>query len=729
MLTKGLVMSTLFPVKKVPFFKRVKLILLLVLALIALAIVTSDQFNGFMEALTPPKLRPVPIHEKQVWFNQNWSMDETRKYHHISQGTHTFPIPLEWLLSLEAPKDFPLALLFFKNGRFADNDYLLRHGFIRGVISEHNPHGLPIGFATTEFQHLTGIDRSVTAVGMTCAGCHTAHITHEGTEYIIEGGPASVDLPILTKTLGAALGQTLISSKIPFFNGRFERFAQAVLKDNYSVEAKVQLAKELESVVKAQAANANGIDVVEGFARLDALNRIGNQVFAFGPNRPENYTPINAPVAYPHIWTSSWFDWVQYNGSIMQPLIRNAGEAMGVQAQVNYLAPLKDRRFSSGVPIMNLKWIEDFLSGPEPYPQKRFEGLLSPQWSEFFPPPEAELVMQGQTLYEEHCQGCHLPTLNSDEIWKHFSPIEYHKNKQLITTEEHLLRLKIIPLTQLGTDPAQAKILAQRTVNTAGIINTDVDNIGINTQVCLPSPTLGSSKKSKDSDLTQDKNYRYSSKDAYLQKNLYSTKPSDEAANDDVYGSKGDTVSLVHVPITDGPMLNFAFALGAIVQQVNDQWFDNNFIRPSQRTYFEGERPNCLQAPMGYKARPLNGIWATAPFLHNGSVANLYEMLVPAEERTQYVQLGSTELDVEKVGIKQDPKLAKRLEKNGLKKGLYQKGYFILDTSLPGNSNQGHEFSKRYDPERGYDDQPQGVIGPQLSHEERLALIAFLKTL
>ena len=35
---------------------------------------------------------------------------------------------------------------------------------------------------------------------------------------------------------------------------------------------------------------------------------------------------------------------------------------------------------------------------------------------------------------------------------------------------------------------------------------------------------------------------------------------------------------------------------------------------------------------MRYKARPLNGIWATAPFLHNGSVLTLYDLLLPADE-------------------------------------------------------------------------------------------------
>ncbi len=49
-----------------------------------------------------------------------------------------------------------------------------------------------------------------------------------------------------------------------------------------------------------------------------------------------------------------------------------------------------------------------------------------------------------------------------------------------------------------------------------------------------------------------------------------------------------------------------------------------------------------IVANLGYKARPLDGIWATPPYLHNSSVPNLYEMLVPAARRTAKFYLGST---------------------------------------------------------------------------------------
>ena len=127
----------------------------------------------------------------------------------------------------------------------------------------------------------------------------------------------AIDLGLFTAALGATLGQTAVSGKLPVFNGRFDRFATNVLGDAYSDYRRVQLQTELDTLIATLAENLSAVDVVEGFARLDALNRIGNQVFAIDNHRFENYVPINAPVNYPHIWTSPWFDWVQYDGSIM----------------------------------------------------------------------------------------------------------------------------------------------------------------------------------------------------------------------------------------------------------------------------------------------------------------------------------------------------------------------------------------------------------------------------
>lgn len=105
-----------------------------------------------------------------------------------------------------------------------------------------------------------------------------------------------------------------------------------------------------------------------------------------------------------------------------------------------------------------------------------------------------------------------------------------------------------------------------------------------------------------------------------------------------------------------------------------------------------------------YKAAPRDGVWATAPFMHNGSVPNLYEMLIPARERTKKFYVGR-EFDPVKVGVDTSGK----------------SGRFMLDTALVGNSNAGHSFEEG---PRG-----NGVIGPLLTDEQRWALVEYLKSI
>ena len=100
----------------------------------------------------------------------------------------------------------------------------------------------------------------------------------------------------------------------------------------------------------------------------------------------------------------------------------------------------------------------------------------------------------------------------------------------------------------------------------------------------------------------------------------------------------------------------------------------------------------------------MDGVWATPPFLHNGSVPSVYQLLLPAAERTKKFCV-NTEYDPENMGINTS----------------LTEGCFELDTSLLGNSNAGHEFR---DGPTG-----NGVIGPLLTEEERRALIEYLKTL
>jgi hypothetical protein len=102
-----------------------------------------------------------------------------------------------------------------------------------------------------------------------------------------------------------------------------------------------------------------------------------------------------------------------------------------------------------------------------------------------------------------------------------------------------------------------------------------------------------------------------------------------------------------------------------------------------------------VESLLAYKATPLEGVWATAPYLHNGSVPSLYELLLPPEKRSKTFHVGNREYDPRSMGYDSKPG-----------KGLYK-----YDTTLPGFSNAGHTY------------------GTTLSDEDRRALLEFLKSL
>jgi hypothetical protein len=95
-----------------------------------------------------------------------------------------------------------------------------------------------------------------------------------------------------------------------------------------------------------------------------------------------------------------------------------------------------------------------------------------------------------------------------------------------------------------------------------------------------------------------------------------------------------------------------------------------------------------------YIAEPLAGIWSTPPYLHNGSVPTLYHLLLPVDQRPKQFFLGTREFDPEHIGYVSQQELDS----------------FELDTTIPGNSNAGHEY------------------GTNISESERMDLLEYLKT-
>jgi RoxA-like, cytochrome c-like len=154
---------------------------------------------------------------------------------------------------------------------------------------------------------------------------------------------------------------------------------------------------------------------------------------------------------------------------------------------------------------------------------------------------------------------------------------------------------------------------------------------------------------------------------------------------------RGEAVGKV-VPIED---------IGTDRRRLDSYTYD---VAVNQNLIFAGygeERFSHFRKTFGYTNSPLDGVWLRAPYLHNGSVPTLRDLLEPSTKRPPRFYRGYDAYDQKKVGFVSDV-----AEENGRK-------YFLYDTAEPGNSNKGHE-GKHY--------------GTELSNAEKDALVEYLKT-
>jgi len=696
---------------------------LLLVALVFAAIVAIAEFPDQVSRIVPPlaQLLPPPLPDRAVtkaayWLDQNWSTEDRHWFHHASQGTATFPVPYDWFVALERPGIH----LFTQPGLLKDSEYLERFGFLPSPKSVHadqmslrrfgylgssdatsapppasapapasasalastlveNFDGLPVGFA-----RLTGIANPATGghepdrIGLTCAACHTGSIRYKGVSVRFDGGPGMLELKKLEVATALSILYTL------YVPGRFERFATRVLGPEASSAERRKLKRDLaargdyvlnqkNSLDKA-VADKRQTDTEEGFGRLDALNRIGNQVFytdladAGLTGFERNLNARDAPVSFPPIWTVPWFLWAQYDASIQQPLVRNAGEALGVSALLN-LSPdyPAETLFRSSVAIENLARIETMLRGPDlDQNPTAFGGLASPRWpSQIFPDDplwkiDPARASSGRAIYAEICAECHLGPIDDPVFDKQFPDKSFWSSKHW-DSKNAVLNPVQKSAAEMGTDPAQANVLASRKVDVPGFLNIQ------------PADDLG--KNCPD----------------------------------------------MNIPRASSLEMMFSLALMSLVERVNTKWMEDRKLPEADRAKLLGSRKNCpnpARRPQ-YRARPLNGVWATAPYLHNGSVPSLYWLLKPAAERPTQFCMGSRDFDPQQVGFR-----VLAGEKPNCSKG--ETLFSTTDTNgkeINGNRVSGHSLEGT--PGR---DKP-GVIGRTLTDPERYDLIEYLKTL
>ncbi len=129
----------------------------------------------------------------------------------------------------------------------------------------------------------------------------------------------------------------------------------------------------------------------------------------------------------------------------------------------------------------------------------------------------------------------------------------------------------------------------------------------------------------------------------------------------------------------------------------NDFMHRLGFAEHYNRTWFGAH--SSMAASSGYIAPPLDGVWATAPYLHNGSVPTLEALLTPALRPACFLRArDSRRYDLNRVGWESEVPAD-------------CSGPAVYDTALYGKSNRGHEFGLELDP------------------TQRRAVLEYLKTL
>jgi hypothetical protein len=651
-----------------------------------LIVLSSLLFAAFF-AWIDSRIVPADSVVATTWIPQGWNSHDRQTYYYTPQGAFVKDVRYDWFQNLERP---------WSKDRFSDPKYLRSYGFlVDPAPPESRPDLVPVVGLTRRYDAIRG----ESFLDLTCAACHTGeiHAMRNGTRVAvrIDGGQAMHD--ITSDRMGGFGSDLLASLSATYLNPfKFQRFAKNVLGESNTSEARKTLRTNLGTVAAAILKQAI-IDKrfykhQEGFGRTDAIARISNNVFATHLEAA-NYISGDAPVNFPPVWSIWKFDWVQYTGSVRQPMARNVGESLGSGATYYILDPYgrpvsREDQFNASVEINGLDKIENTLRKLQPpsWPEEVLGAVNRP------------LAEQGRQLFQKHCQHCHGPQAADAVRMKMESPL-----KDPAKGDEHWV-MTLLPTGDIGTDPQAARnFYATR---------LDLSKSGI---------TLDELRKQLRPTFEAD----YQRRIEYLKTRLAApgmAAPScaetaktlqaklEELTKETLHqyiDTQLANVDLSRVAIGQG--LNY------IVTMIRAQSYEAMGLPPGdpKQAVLDGfgqlDTPQVVQS---YKARPLAGIWATPPFLHNGSVPTLYHMLVPANQRPSKFWVRSRLLDTRHVGLTSDAN---------------EPGAFLFDTAVVGNSNIGHEFRAGYRPWKPGNPPSNGVIGPELTDAERWAIVEYLK--
>jgi len=468
-------------------------------------------------------------------------------------------------------------------------DSLGRYGYLPNPKSPEP--GLPVGFIAAK-------DNGDKFIGMTCSACHTRQIDVSGSSYRLDGAPAITDMQGFMGDLDTAVNTVLTDPNA------FAEFARAVLGSSAKKQDEDKLRADVAAWFLPYDTIVKGSLPTEspwGPSRLDAVSMIFNRVSGLdiGPAPtymiPENIKRADAPARYPFVWNAPIQDITQWpgfapNGNRILGLSRNIGEVFGVFA---VLHPKKDDSR-----LLKINYVDN--NSANFHGLNKLESLIKkigpPKWPWKL---DKALAAEGEKVfykkdpaqYNESCADCH----------------GIKKGKMRSFTHETWAT----PILDVGTDSREVNLLGSQ-VKT-GVLEGAVIFPGkpplkaVDSAFSVLGTVVGGS-------ILQH----------YLPVELSPKQQKEQSKLD----------KLVSKFKTEVDKLEDLGDLGSL---------------DDLKETFQVKEPAATPS-YPYESRVLQGIWAAAPYLHNGSVQSLAELLTPSEKRLAAFKVGPA-YDPDKVGL------------------------------------------------------------------------------
>jgi len=585
---------------------------------------------------------------------QGWSQADREGWYWASQGSRL--MPYAWFNALEQPGT---------TAPFADPAYLASFGYIPGPGGREN--SLPIGFAIDRqpdeglprtglrwYAGQPGNSKSTVEpwLGFNCSACHTAQLSYQGQPIRIDGGPGLGDFDALIKAADTALIETRDDP------AKWARFVAKVLPGQKDTPAnREMLRRSLSDLIAWQksAADLNEPPLPDGqkpiragFARVDAFGHIYNKIVLFTGADDPIVNPADAPVSYPFLWDIHRQKKVQWNGAAQNQRLK-----LGGGRYLDYGAMGRNAGEVIGV-------FGEVVTVPSSTPgqpkdgyrstvyadnldrlEKMLARLKAPKWPSAFPAIDTARAAEGAKLFAQRCASCHMPA----EAQPKDGPIEV-----------------MVPFSSTGRN--------------------NLTDIWMACNAFTYDGRAGRLKGTKDGFISGEP--------------LPAVAPVGTMLATTVKGTLlGKKVQILKAGLAS----LFGIERPPVSFQSDEVPLTPEQVRDARRQFCT----TTINPALAYKARPLDGIWATAPYLHNGSVPTLYDLMLPAAQRPKSFLLGTRDYDPVKAGYVTGAQASGNI--------------FVFETQrggrpVDGNSNAGHDYG-----------------ASSMTDEQRWQLVEYMKTL